>query len=292
MKPSRRSVLGLAISSLGAALAMDRSLRGQVQARPLGAQLYTVRRALAADFDGTLEKVAAIGYREVEFAGYFDRAPRMVRASLDRCGLTAPATHVDLDAITNRLPQTIEDSKVIGHKYIVLPWLDERLRTQPDVWSRVAEQLGRAAEEAGRAGLGVGYHNHQFEFARRADGRRPFDILLDATAGSGVVFELDLAWITAAGEDPVAYLRRYPERFKLVHLKGWRRQVAPGRGERGASSETGMLTDVGSDSIAWPGLLQGAARAGVVHYFVEHDNPPVPFDSLASSFRYLRTLSW
>lgn len=291
MKTSRRTVLGLAMSSFGAALAMDRSLGAQVGARPLGAQLYTVRRSLAAEFDGTLEKVAAIGYREVEFAGYFDRAPRMVRASLDRFGLTAPAAHVDLDAITNRLPQAIEESKVIGHEYIVLPWLDERLRAQPDIWSRVAEQLGRAAEQARQAGLTIGYHNHQFEFVQRADGRRPFEILLEATAGSGVVFELDIAWITAAGEDPVAYFRRYPGRFKLVHLKGWRRQAA-GRGPEGGAPSAGSLADVGSDSIAWPEVLQGAAGAGVVHYFVEHDNPAVPFDSLAGSFRYLRMLSW
>ena len=89
----------------------------------LGVQLYTVRDQMKADFDGTIAKVAQIGYKEVEFAGYFGRTPQQVRAVLDKNGLSAPATHIQYDELDAKFPSVIEDSKTIGLKYIVCPWI-------------------------------------------------------------------------------------------------------------------------------------------------------------------------
>ena len=100
---------------------------------PLGVQLYTVRTLLEKDFEGTLAKVAAVGFKEVEFAGYFDKAPKDVRAILDRHGLTAPSAHVDYVSVTTKMPQLIEAAQVVGHKFLVCPWIDDQMRAQPDV---------------------------------------------------------------------------------------------------------------------------------------------------------------
>jgi len=104
----------------------------------LGLQLYTVRTEMEKDFEGTLGKVAAAGYQEVEFAGYFNQDPKKVRAILDRHKLVAPSAHVDYATVETKLAQAIDASHVIGHKFLVNPWIDEEARKQPDIWKRVA----------------------------------------------------------------------------------------------------------------------------------------------------------
>ncbi|MGA2859873.1 MAG: hypothetical protein ABSE40_23640 [Candidatus Sulfotelmatobacter sp.] len=97
----------------------------------VGVQLYTVRKQMKADFDGTLAKVAAIGYKEVEFAGYFGRTPQQVRAALEKNGLSSPACHVDYDLLApDKWPAQIESAQVIGQNYIVNPWIPEERRVR------------------------------------------------------------------------------------------------------------------------------------------------------------------
>lgn len=277
----------MAVAMAGASVVGARAQTGRVGR--LGMQLYTTRNEMAKDFDGTLARVAAIGFREVEFAGYFDRSPKDVRASLDRHGLTSPATHIDLASISTRLPQVIEASTIMGHKFIVLPWLDEATRTDPGIWPRVADTLNKAGEQSKKAGITMAYHNHHFEFVPGADGRRPLDRLLDACDKSLVAFELDLAWITAAGQDPLAYFEKYPGRFPMVHVKGLRKRPA-----NGASTPIEQvlpdIVDVGGDSIDWARIFARAARGGIQHYFVEHDQPASAFGSLEASYKYLQGL--
>ena len=244
---------------------------------------------MAKDFEGTLARIAELGYKEVEFAGYFEKSPKDVRAILDKLGLTSPSTHIDLASISDRLPQVIESSRIIGHKYIVLPWLDDNARKDPNIWQRVADTLNKASEPARAAGITMAYHNHHFEFAPGPDGRLPLDVLLEATARSGVVCELDLAWITAAGQDPVAYFKKYPGRFPMVHVKGLRKVVA-----NGATRPIGELlpdiADVGGDAVGWARIFSNAKLGGIQHYFVEHDNAKDPIASLQASYKYIQGL--
>jgi sugar phosphate isomerase/epimerase len=146
----------------------------------LGMQLYTVRGDMEKDFEGTLAKVAAIGYKEVEFAGYFKRTPEQVRDALRKTGLTAPAAHVDYPSLApDKLPAVLESARTIGHQFLVNPWIDETLRKEPDIWKRVADTFNRAGEASKKAGIQFAYHNHHFEFAP-VDGRLP----RRSTAGS------------------------------------------------------------------------------------------------------------
>jgi sugar phosphate isomerase/epimerase len=288
MAMDRRSFLGHTV----AGVVMASGLAHATQSRRLeriGMQLYTVRAEMAKDFDGTLARVAALGFREVEFAGYFDRTPQQVRAVLDRNGLTSPSTHIDLASIGSRLPQIIEASRTIGHKYIVMPWLDDATRVQPDIWQRVSDTLNRAGETSRAAGIQMGYHNHHFEFVPMPSGQMPLDLLLERCDPTLVVFELDLAWISAAGQDPLAYFAKYPGRFPMVHVKGLKKRPA-----QGASTpiEHVMpdIADVGGDSIDWARIFARSEQAGIAHYYVEHDVPTSAFDSLKTSINYLQAL--
>lgn len=264
----------------------------------LGVQLYTVRDQMKADFDGTLAKVAAIGYKEVEFAGYFDHSPKEVRAALDHHGLISPATHVPYDTLGDKWAGQIESAKIIGQEYIVCPWIPEEIRKQPDGWQRAAETFNRAGEASKKAGIQFAYHNHWFEFlpanSLQGSGKLPYDFLLENCDSSLVKMELDLCWIVVAGGDPLKYFDRYPGRFPLVHVKDMKRlpKVSDAGGQNFGDSLKDDMTEVGSGVIDWKRIFAQSEKAGIKIYIVEHDKAAAPFDSIKGSYDYLRQLRW
>ena len=256
----------------------------------IGLQLYTVRDLMKQDFDGTLAKVAAIGYKEVEFAGYFDHSPKDVRAAVDGRGLTAPSAHIDYKSLGEKFPEVIEAAKVVGHEYLVNPWIEEEIRKQPDGWKHAAETFNRAGEACKKAGIQFAYHNHWFEFLP-VNGKLPYDLLLTECDPNLVKMELDLCWITVGGQDPLKYFDRYPGRFPLVHVKDVKRVppvTAGGAQDFGSSMKD--MTEVGSGIIDWKKIFAQSDKAGIKHYFVEHDNPKKPLESIKKSYDYLASL--
>ncbi len=295
MTMTRRRFLGHVAASPLIPVAADLSRHSGEAAKAehkierLGLQLYTVRDQIAKDFEGTLAKVAAAGYKEVEFAGYFDHSPKDVRAILDRHTLAAPSAHVDFASVETKLAQVIESSHAIGHKFIVNPWLDEEMRKQPDVWKRVAATFNKAGEACKKAGIQFAYHNHHFEFVS-VNGVMPFDQLLKDCDAGLVKMELDLCWITVARQDPLVYFQRYPGRFPLVHVKGLKK-IPEGQAPVPFDQAIPAITDVGTDDIVdWKRIFAKADQAGIRHYFVEHDAAPSPMDSISASAKYLNEL--
>ena len=289
---NRRTFLG----AVGAAGLLKGSWEVALRAasiNAIGLQLYTVRTEMQKDVEATLAKVAATGYKEVEFAGYFDRPPKEVAAILKRHGLTSPATHIDYALLGDKFPQVVEDSHTIGHQFIVNPFLSEDLRKQPDVWKRVAETFNRAGAVSKKAGIQFAYHNHHFEFVP-VDGKLPYDILLAECDPGLVKMEMDLCWITAAGQDPLVYFQRYPGRFPMVHVKGLSKRPplpAPGAAALPFDQIIPLISDVGHDDVIdWKRIFAKASQAGITHYFVEHDQPKAPFDSIKTSYEYLKAL--
>jgi len=292
---NRRSFLETAATVTAAALLTNRIgwAAADHKIDKIGVQLYTVRDQMKADFEGTLAKVAAIGYKEVEFAGYFDHSPKDVRAILDRLGLVSPAPHVPYDTLGDKWPAQIESAKIIGQSYIVCPWISEEDRKQPDIWKRAAETFNRAGEASKKAGIQFAYHNHWFEFLP-VNGKLPYDLLLEACDPNLVKMELDLCWITVAGGDPLKYFNRYPGRFPLVHVKDMKKlpKVSQAGGQDFGDSLKGDMTEVGSGIIDWKRIFAQSEKAGIKHYIVEHDKPAAPFDSIKTSYEYLRQLRW
>lgn len=284
----RRDFLG----SLAAATVLPRfstaCLGAVTRARiaKVGLQLYTVRDLMKQDFEGTLANVAQIGFREVEFAGYFDHTPAQVRAILDKNGLTSPATHVSYDSTGDGWDSTLHTARLVGHEFVVCAWINEEVRKTPDDWQRVCDRFNRAGQAAHDAGLQFAYHNHNFEFVPLADGRRPYDLLLEHTDPKLVRLEVDLFWITFGGADPLAYFTKYPGRFPLVHVKDMMSKPAPD------VTPDKVMADVGRGSIDWKGIFAHSSQGGIEHYFVEHDQPADPLASIRTSYQYLRDLEF
>lgn len=273
MRAGRRAF----VQAMGAAALLPAlgRLRGSDRIKRIGVQLYTVRDALKADFVGTLRQVAAIGYKEVEFAGYMGRTPAQVKAVLKDTGLKAPATHLALETVEREWGTTMEAAHGIGIEYLVVPWINADQRTSIEGYKQVAAAFNRAGRQARAAGLRFAYHNHAFEF-ERMDGQVPYDVLLQETDPALVEFEMDLYWTVAGGRNPLAYFAKYPGRFPLVHVK-----------DRTAD---GQMADVGSGAIDWGAIFAHRKEAGIKHYFVEHDEPKDPFASLTASYHYLHDL--
>jgi sugar phosphate isomerase/epimerase len=241
----------------------------------IGLQLYTVRDLMAGDVARTLDQVAATGYREVEFAGYFGVPASRIRALLGDAGLTSPSTHLSLTDLSTHAARTFDAAETIGHQYLVVASLDRADRGTLDDYRRVAEALNRAGEMARRRNLRVGYHNHDFELSPIA-GVLPYDVLLGETDPALVTFEMDFYWMTRGGGDPLAYFERHPGRFHLCHIKDMDRD--------------GEMTEVGSGRIDFRAILRRRETAGLKHFFVEHDHPARPLDSIRQSYEYLRRL--
>ena len=243
----------------------------------IGLQLYTVRHQMEKDVEGTIARVAATGYREVEFAGYFGKSPRDVRALLDHHGLSSPSSHVSL--APDQWRAALDAAPVVGHRYLVIAWIPAEERHTLDDYKRWAERLNRAATEAKAAGLQFAYHNHDFEFVP-LDGKLPYDVLLTETDPKLVQLEMDLYWMVKGGQDPLAYFARWPGRFPMVHVKD------------SAGPPDHKMAAVGAGKIDFRKIFAQSDQAGIRHYFVEHDNPDDPFASIRASYDYLQRLEF
>ncbi|KPK05714.1 MAG: hypothetical protein AMS20_05850 [Gemmatimonas sp. SG8_28] len=261
---------GLAAAGCSAAAAGRRLDR-------IGVQLYTVRSQMADSVEQTLERVAQVGYDEVEFAGYFGRSPQQIRALLDGAGLSAPSAHMSLEALENDWDGSVDLAGTIGHQYLVVASIAPENRTTLDDYRRMGDRFNAVGERAQTAGLTFAYHNHAFEF-EPLEGQVPWDVLLQATDPALVKIELDLYWITVGGGDATAMLQAHAGRFHLVHVK----DMAADR----------SMAAVGAGTLDFAAMFALREQAGIQHYFVEHDNPDDPFASIAASHDYLRSLAF
>lgn len=261
----------------------------------VGLQLYTVRGVLKTDFDRTIARVAATGYKEVEFAeDYGGHSPKDLRALLDKDGLAAPSAHIRYDLIENKWSETLDAGHVIGYRYIVCPWIDAKMRTA-EGWKRVVELFNKAGEASEKAGIQFCYHNHSFEFSpvEGLGGKTAYEYLLTETDPKLVKMEMDLCWISVAGQDPVSYFHKYPGRFPMVHVKDYVNDPNATSSYAGATGSVvfkGRLADVGKGQIDWKRIFGHSETAGIKHYFVENDDAKNPFEDIKISYDYLAAL--
>jgi sugar phosphate isomerase/epimerase len=259
---------------------------------PIGLQLYTLGPDAAKDLDGTLAQVAKIGYRDIELAGLLGKTAAEMKAAMDRAGLTTSSAHIQgramgAQSFSGDLAKLADDLNVLGVKSAVMPlfYIPDRFELKPnagedgaaflsrmagqmtvDDWKWNADFLNKKGEALKSAGIAVGYHNHNNEFAP-VGGTTGMDILLKETDPSLVTFEMDAGWVMAAGHDPFALLKQHKGRFTLMHVKDIK-----------ASTTANFAlkqdpTEVGSGMIDWKKLLPAAYDSGVRHFFVEQEAP-------------------
>lgn len=240
----------------------------------IGVQLYTLRVHTADDMEGTLRRVAEIGYTAVEFAGYGDSTPARIRSVLDELGMVAIAAHVPFEDWEQRRAGVFADLHTLGCAHGVVPSVPADVRADTDAVADLAGVLNGWGRQSRDEGLRFAYHNHDQEFAA-LDGGTVWDALVAGTDPELVAFELDLYWAAFAGADPAALLRRHGERVTLLHAK----DMADGTNPRDAPAGSGVLR---WDEIA---ATRGDADRW---YIVEQDTPDDPFDDVRRSLRFLQ----
>jgi sugar phosphate isomerase/epimerase len=251
---------------------------------PIGLQLYSVRELLPKDFDGTLHKLAAAGYVEVEAAGYYDRTAAQFRHAMDQAGLRCVSTHHPMNLLKPHLDEYIEYAHNLGLSYIVCP---SPTRKDPaahgalnlEDWRWVAGELNKIGEKVKAAGMTFGYHNHGPEFGTE-NGVVFYDELLRLTDPKLVIFEMDCGWVFAAGRNPVDYLRKSPHRFPLLHVKDM---------AKGANGEYHSVV-LGQGAMDYKPILRAATA--LKHYFIEQEEFSMDtMEALRLDADYMRKLS-
>lgn len=278
-----RSSLATGAAALGATAALSAAVPAhatgprRIIPRPaIGMHLYTMRRDLAADFAGTIQALADIGYATVGVSGRHGHSAAEIRSILDDAGLKAVLEHVGYDRLTNNLEGACEDVVTLGGHWVVTSSLPGSLYTADGI-RQAAAAFNRAGEVAATYGLKVLHHNHDAEF-RTDGGRVLYDLLIEETNPDYVGFELDVYWAARGGYDAADYFVRYPARFPALHVK----DMAP----------DGGFADVGSGVLDFAAMFRDAHRGGVRQFLVEHDNPQDAFSTARNSFQALRTLRY
>ena len=243
----------------------------------IGVQLYTVRNQMRDSVEKTLEQVARIGYKEVEFAGYFGRTPQQIRSILDANGLTSPSAHsANMPAIRTRLTQLIDEAAIIGQKYLICASIP-RAEMTADGFKKVAGELSHAGETAAKNGIKFGFHNHSDDLAPLGS-TTGFDILLSECDPKVTSMQMDIFWLVKGGKDPLAYIDKYPGRFYSVHVKDM--------------AANGTMVDAGAGTLPFGKIFAQSKKAGLHHYFVEHDEPADPMASIAASYKNVAALKY
>jgi sugar phosphate isomerase/epimerase len=276
MSFTRRALL----AQTAALTAASGLLRGaKLQKNNLGVQLYTVRNIIGQDPAKILKAIHDIGYAEVEATS--DTLKKSWSA-VEASGLKATSVHLNLDPTDEELA----DAKAKGFSYAVIPYVAPEKRGGADVMKRFADSFQAAGQRAKSHGLQLCYHNHAFEF-QPMGGTTGLEILLGNTDPKLVQLEMDIFWVTVAGQNPVELLSKYSGRVPLLHLKDKAKGI-PASPQFNEKVPPQTFKEIGNGSIDIPAVLKAADSAGVKHYFVEQDQTPNPIASLKQSFTYLQ----
>src|SRR5688572_8314921 len=282
----------------------------------IGVQLFSIPKITEKDFAGTMQKLAAIGFKEIEFygpysfsapedqqrwdsvtpslgfsgSGFFGLTTKQVKKILDDNGLSAPSMHTGLASLKGAIDQLAEAAKELGSQYVVLP----SAATQPnlDGYKMQAEEFNAIGCEASKRGIRFAYHNHG-NGLKPIDGKIPFELILESTDPKHVYFQMDIYWMTAGGVDVVKYLEKYDGRFRLMHVKDMSKEVRFS-GDGGDPQQWmelfPFLTNAGSGVLDLKKIIPHAQKSGVEHFIIERDLAPSGLDDLKNGLNYLKDL--
>jgi sugar phosphate isomerase/epimerase len=262
----------------------------------IGLQLYTIRDLMAKDVPGTLKRVSDAGYKYLELAGYADGKfygyePVEFKKLVDGLGMSILSSHTQVEAqgITlDNAKKMADDHAKVGTKYCIQPWVVLEARKPISNWQKMAADWNQVGKIMKQSSIQFGYHNHNFEFTK-VDGKYPyFDVLLRELDKDLVTMELDLFWVTKAGQNPVKIFKKYPGRFQLFHMKDMFHKEAPFYAPEGVKD----FAPVGEGVIDFKKILAAKETAGMKYMIVEQDNRaggPTPFEDIQTSIRNLTT---
>jgi sugar phosphate isomerase/epimerase len=276
----RKFIQGTSAAAI-AGLMLPKSLLAFENNKMIGIQLYTIRDLVNADLKGTLKKLAKIGYRTIEAAGYGNRMFYGMPATeyknfVTDLGLIPLSSHAGVTL--ENAQQVIDDHAEAGITYLVVPSIPKEKRQLLDDYLKLSDEFNQIGELCKKAGLTFGYHNHAFEFDLM-NGRKPYDVLLSQTEAELVTMQLDTYWMVYGGSNPVEYFNNFPGRFKLWHVKDMDK------------TEKRESTEIGSGIIDFKELFTMQEKAGLEYYFVEQEEFKMDtIKSITQSFNYLNSI--
>ena len=299
---TRRTFLKTSTAAAVAAGLSQRKLAADPLGLPVGLQLYSVRKLLPNDYTGTLKKLAVIGYREVEAAGFFGHSAADVKAAMSSAGLHCVSAHYPMSELSKDVDGTLKYAAALGLSYVICssPSVADpkKLASYPggankyfssgmtaDDWRWNAEQFNAIGKKFKAEGIQFGYHNHTTEFHDLGGGLMGIDVLLKDTDPTYVTLEMDCGWVSAAGKNPVMYLTQYPKRISMLHIK----DLKPA--EPGKPPSDRVSTVLGKGTIDYKPIFAAAKKAGIKHYFVEQEEfDGDPLQELKVDYQYLHAL--
>jgi sugar phosphate isomerase/epimerase len=244
---------------------------------PLGVQLYSVRNELAEDFEGTVARLAAMGYEGLEFADYFGMAGEEIKEILDKYDLRCCGSHVRMDVLRgDDFEETVAFNKAMGNNYFIIRWIPEEERETREMFLETIKGYNEIAARLESHGMRLGYHNHDYIFQKFGD-EYLWDILAENTDES-FILQLDMGHSALMGESPVELIRRHPGRTASIHAKAY--------------STADEEAVIGEDELDWEGIIEASEEVGGIEWYIleyEIENVP-PLEALEASINNFREL--
>ncbi|AXY76787.1 sugar phosphate isomerase/epimerase [Paraflavitalea soli] len=252
--------------------------------KQFGLQLYTLRDELPKDPQGVLKQVASFGYKQIEgYEGskgiYWGMSNKEFKKFADDLGITMISTHCD---INTNFERKAAEAGEIGMKYLISPYIGPQ-KTLDD-YKKFADKFNSLGDICKKNGLRFAYHNHGYTFTAQ-DGVMPQDTLMQHTNPDTVDFEMDIYWVATPGEDPIAWLKKYPKRFRLCHVKDRQKGANP--------TQHDASVDLGTGSLDFTKILKEARKQGMEYYIVEQERyeGTTPLKAAATDAVYMKKLS-
>lgn len=267
---------------------------------PIGLQLYSVREMLEKDYEGTLKKVGSLGYQEVEAAGFYDHTTQQVKDAMNAAGLRCVSAHYSSDSLHKDFDKILDFNKQLGVQYIIcsFPGYKDPARVKGlkgtaaldafsmDDYKWNADQFNHWGAKVKAAGLKFGYHNHTMEFKKKG-GVIPLDEMIRLTDPALVTFELDCGWVIVGGANPVEYIRRYPTRISMLHVKDFKHTDKPAD-----IANPPDAAQLGHGTLDYRPVFEAAKKGNLKHYFVEQEGFDIPpFEALKIDADYMKNLT-
>jgi sugar phosphate isomerase/epimerase len=286
---SRRFLALLFVALLGAGASPAASVgTGRSFKGPVGLQLYSLRAQFSNSVSDTLALVRSFGLKYVETAGTYGHSPKEFKALLRRHGLRAVAGHFPFEAYRTNLDGVVREAKALGLEYAGCAWIPHEGEFDLAECRDAIAVFNAAGKALARRGVKFFYHCHGYEFRPQGEGTF-MDLLIRETDPRYVRFEMDVFWVAHPGQDPAAWLAKYPGRWELMHVKDMR--AGTPTGSFTGHSDVNDNVVVGTGVLDWPAILRAAKRAGVKWYFLEDESDAAP-EQIPQSLRFLERVAW
>lgn len=251
-----------------------------------GLQLYTLRDDLPKDPKAILKKIAGFGYKQVEgYEGekglWWGMKHQEFKKYLKGLGITMVSSHCDT---VKDFEKKAAEAAEVGLKYLISPWVGPQKSI--DDYKKIADSFNTAGEICKKNGIRFAYHNHDYSFVKLDNGQYATDIFMEGTDASLVDFEMDIYWVVTAGQDPEAWLKKYPNRFRLCHVKD--------RSKTAKADEHDASVDLGTGNIDYQKIISTASQNGMKYYIVEQEKyeGTTPLKSAAADAKWLKKLRY